>query len=156
MELRLGRDHAISNGLREEIRSLAIRLEAQMKRISNPDSGRSCLAAGTTRLKKIEFIQTPLMSTACSAQADYRFLEEGLLLRARGHKYSSAGMAILRHFGAHSCIEIRIEHERGAALTITTPIRRKRPGFLSTGEPSITSTATRWFLKESPVYLDTN
>jgi|GEM_PF-653824 len=157
MDSRAERQFAISQRLQEEMQSLATFLEVQLKRVSFSDStNRVCLAAGTTRLKKIEFINAPSSPATSGEQTDYQILEDSLILRVRGRKYSSAGIAVYRGLRAYAYIEIQIEHERGAALAITIPVRCKRPGLLSTGESTVKPAANRWFLKESPISLNTN
>lgn len=148
MDSRADQTLAISKRLSGEMQSLATLLEDQLKRVLGYGStNRVCLAAGTTRLKKIEFIKAPFCLAARKAHTDYQILEDSLILRARGRKYSSAGIAVYRDFGANKRIEIRIEHERGVALAISMPVRCKRPGYLSTGESTITPAVNRWFLK---------
>ena len=147
-------DHklAISNRIRVEMQSLASTLEDQLTKVSS----RMGIAVGMTRLGKIEFIKAPERSDRSSLRMDCRILEESLLLRVRGHRYSSVAMAAIQATDPNPSIEIRVEHERGAALRIEIPVRCKRPGRLSTGESMVATTTARWFVGECPVYLDAN
>jgi len=156
MDLETDRARAISTRIRVEMQSLASSLEDQLKKVSSHCSSRMGIAAGMTRLGKIELINAPKRSDTPSLQIDWRMLEESLLLRVRGRRYSSVAMASIQARDPSPCIEIRIEHEKGGALNIEIPVRYKRPGCLSTGESTVTATTAHWFLGECPVYLDAN
>ncbi len=156
MDLVTDRKLAISNRIRVEMQSLASSLEVQLKKSSSQGSSPMAIAAGMTRLRKIELINVPERSNISSLQMDCRMLEESLLLRVRGLRYSSVAMAAIKATDPSPCIEIRIEHEKGVAINIEIPVRHKRPDYLSTGESTVTATTAHWFLRECPVYLDAN
>ena len=156
MDLETDRTLAISTRIRVEMQSLASRLEDQLKKALSHRSSRLGIAAGMTRLRKIELINAPKRSDTPSLHMDCRMLEESLLLRVRGHRYSSVAMASIQARDPSPCIEIHIEHEKGVALNIEIPVRHKRPGCLSAGESTVTATTAHWFLRECPVYLDAN
>ena len=147
MELVIDQKLAISNRVREEMQSLAIILEDQLTNGSRQGSSRMGIAAGMTRLRKIEFINTPERSDSSNSRMECRILEDSLLLRVRGRRYSSVAMAAIQARNPSPCIEIRIEHEMGVALEIEIPVRYKRPGCLSTGESTVTTTTAHWFLR---------
>ena len=156
MNLDTGRKLTISTRIRVEMRSLASSQEDQLKKLSSHCSRPMGIAAGMTRLGKIERINSPKQSDSPSLQMECRMLEEILLLRVRGRRYSSVAKAAIQARDLNPFIKIRIEHEMGVALYIEIPVRYKRPGCLSTGESTITATTARWFLRECPVYLDAN
>ena len=156
MDLVTDRKLTISTRIRVEMQSLASSLEDQLKKASSQGSRPMGIAAGMTRLGKIELINAPVRSYYSSLQMDCRLLEESLLLRVRGRRYSSVAMATIQAKDPSPRIEICIEHEQGVALNIEIPVRYKRPGCFSTGEPTLTATTARWFLRECPVYLDAN
>ena len=147
MELVIDQKLAISNRVREEMQSLAIILKDQLTKGSSQGSSRMGIAAGMTRLRKIEFINTPERSDSSNSRMECRILEDSLLLRVRGRRYSSVAMAAIQARNPSPCIEIHIEHEMGVALNIEIPVRYKRPGCLSTGESTVTKTTARWFLR---------
>ena len=147
MELVIDQKLAISNRVREEMQSLAIILEDQLTNGSSQGSSRMGIAAGMTRLRKIEFINTPERSDSSNSRMECRILEDSLLLRVRGRRYSSVAVAAIQARNPSPYIEIRIEHEMGVALNIKIPVRNKRPGCLSTGESTVTKTTARWFLR---------
>ncbi len=156
MDLCLGRRRALSQHLTEEIRSLSSHLEESLKLdFVHSLDGPIYQAAGTTRLEKIEMIPGPVRSRKKNRLLDYQKLEESLIIRARGNKYTSAGIATFLPSKSGSQIEIRIEHEKGAAFLLTIPVRYKRLGCLSTGEPAVKSTTILWFIKECPIALNT-
>ena len=154
MDLMPERKLAVSNRVRMEMQSLASSLEFHLKKVSSQGSRRMRIAAGMTRLRKIEFIKAQERSNNTSLQMDCRKLEDSLLLRVRGRRYSSVAMAYIQATGPSPNIEIRVEHEQGVALKIEIPVRYKRLGCLSTGESTTTATTVRWFLRECPIILD--
>ena len=146
----------ISNRIRLEMQSLSSFLQLQLIEVSKKGFSRTKVAAGTTRLRKIEFISFPDQSHSPGLPNDCQRLEDSILLRVRGNKYSSVAMAALKGVEHELSIEIHAEHEQGVALKIAIPVRYKRPGYLSIGESSSTETDARWFIEECPIYLDAN
>ncbi|MBN11545.1 MAG: hypothetical protein CMI17_00855 [Opitutaceae bacterium] len=101
------------------------------------------LAAGTTRLGKIEFINVsnwhscPICSTL--------HLEESLLIRVRQNRYSSAGIIAKRLTEAESTIQIHLEYQSRCAQAFQIPYREKRPRFIRLGTPIRKEVSPRWF-----------
>lgn len=123
--------------------SLAKTLIDRFKISTGADNGHILLAAGTTRLGKIEFVPQP--NWAIKDTRTFRYIEEGLLIRIRQNRYSSAGIIESRINDDESKVRIHIEHQSSYAQTIQIPFRSKRPRFVTLGEPNRRDTYPRWF-----------
>jgi len=121
---------------------------ALVKRIQvSPLSGDSMptLAAGTTRLGKIEFLEgiSRLEPSPCERRRG--FTEEGLLIRIRQRRYTSAGIIQTSPIGSASIIQLHLEHQSGYAESLRIPFRAKRPRTLSVGKGVTVEAAPKWF-----------
>jgi len=103
------------------------------------------LAAGTTRLGKIEFIKG---ETDLQIRELRRTLSETLLLRIRQNKYSSVAMLESKMVNGASALKIHAEHEFKISRCYHIPFRIKRPKIVSIGIQEITPTALLWFTED--------
>lgn len=103
------------------------------------------LAAGTTRLGKIEFIKG---ETDIQIREIRRTLNESLLIRIRQNKYSSVAALESKTTSVASSLRIHAEHEFKISRCYQIPFRIKRPNTLSIGIQEITPAELLWFIDE--------
>ena len=103
------------------------------------------LAAGTTRLGKIEFIKG---ETDIQIREIRRTLNESLLIRIRQNKYSSVAALESKTTSEASSLRIHAEHEFKISRCYQIPFRIKRPNTLSIGIQEISPAELLWFIDE--------
>ncbi|MBT3481173.1 MAG: hypothetical protein HN457_07090 [Opitutales bacterium] len=129
----------------QELQSLVNALAKRNQNALANESPVACLAAGTTRLGKIEFVQT---ETDRQTKQSYRTLHDTLLIRIRQNKYSSVAILETKTANNPSCLRIHAEHEIKISQSYEIPFRTKRPRFISIGIPKTTPAEPLWFKTE--------
>lgn len=98
------------------------------------------IAAGITRLGKIEFLFIQLETEATKARS-----EESLLIRIRQSRYSSAAMLENETIAKGTEIRIHAEHQSGIATTFRVAYKTKRPKRVTLGQCNTEATTPRWY-----------
>lgn len=101
------------------------------------------LAAGTTRLGKVEFIRTPIWEVGHNDLCQH--IEESLLIGVRQKRYSSVGIIKSKFSHSESEIRIHIESNCSYAQAFQIPFRIKRPRYVALGRIIKKETSPRWF-----------
>ena len=130
-----------------EMNLLTEALISRFKTLIETDRNHTLLAAGTTRLGKIEFINVPDWHSCPFCSTIH--LEEGLLIRIRQNRYSSAGILANRLTETESTIQIHLEYQSRYAKALQIPYREKRPRFIRLGTPIRKEASPRWFYNPS-------
>ncbi len=126
-----------------EMDALTRALIDRFRTLTGTESTHILMAAGTTRLGKIEFIHNPTWATKSARPLPY--IEESILIRIRQNRYSSAGIIESHVTESESKVRIHIEHQSRYAQAIQIPFRAKRPRFFTLGKPSRRDASLRWF-----------
>ncbi len=134
-----------------EMNLLAEALISRFKTLIETYPNHTLLAAGTTRLGKIEFINVPNWHSCPIGSALH--LEESLLIKIRQDRYSSAGIIAKRLTQAESTIQIHLEYQSRYAQAFRIPYREKRPRLIRLGTPIRKEASPRWFYNP---YSETN
>ncbi len=123
--------------------SLTRALLDRFRTLTGSETTHLLMAAGTTRLGKIEFVHDPTWATKCARS--FRYVEESILMRIRQNRYSSAGIIESQMTESESKVRIHIEHQSRYAQAIQIPFREKRPRSITLGKPSRIEASLRWF-----------
>lgn len=129
-----------------ELDALATALVRRLQTSPLPGNSLLPLAAGTTRLGKIEFLKGPSRLESRPTEGLLGFTETGLLIRIRQQRYTSAGIVESPSTGNASTIQLHLEHQSGYAKSLRIPFRVKRPQFFSVGSGITQTAAPKWFL----------
>lgn len=123
--------------------SLASALIDRFRKLTGTGTTRFLMAAGTTRLGKIEFVNNPPWAT--KGDTLFRYVEESILMRIRQNRYSTAGIIESRITESESKVRIHIEHQSYYAQAIQIPFRAKRPHSITLGKPLRIDASLRWY-----------
>ena len=130
-----------------ELQTLAEALAKGVCDALQADLPRPPIAAGYTRLGKVEFLYPSIESTGIEDISDHQ-LEESLLIRIRQRRYSSAARLENTRFTHKTEIRIHAEHRAPIARIFLISFRRKRPKRITVAESRETMSANRWFPNE--------
>lgn len=110
---------------------------------SNSGSIVAQVAAGTTRLGQVEFLDLIRSISAVRTRHRGDDLEEGLLIRVRQRRYSS--VAVLSCIPSESKVRIHLEFENRTGATLSIPFRIKRPRQITLGKSDAEPADCRWY-----------
>lgn len=130
-----------------EMNLLAEALVSRFKTLIAADRNHTQMAAGTTRLGKVEFISVPNWHSSPIGLMPR--LEESLLIRIRQNRYSSVGIIDRPSNEGESIIRIHLEHQSRYAQAFQIPYRENRPRFIKLGTPIRKEAYPRWFYNSS-------